>query len=50
MMYRYCKTTNALKVCVLAFEPDLQGLKFAFIASKANEAGILITDVYVCGN
>ena len=40
----------ALKVCVLAFEPDLAGLKFAFIASETNAAGILITEVYVCEN
>ena len=36
----------ALKVLVLAFEPDL----LAFIASKTNAAGILMTEVYVCEN
>ena len=37
---------TALKVCVFAFEPDFQGLKFGFIASKSNAASILITEVY----
>ena len=40
----------ALKVCIFVFEPNLRGLKFAFIACKTNPAGILITEVYVCEN
>ena len=40
----------ALKVCILPFEPDLRGLKFAHTASKTNTAGDLITVLYFCEN